>query len=130
MPRDYTHTQYWIDGRSRLWSGPTNPEENVHYSTFHGYSHGEPIWILERSDEPDGRLIDEQTAMQLMREAEMFEAEINELFHALEETIIEYRQASPPGTVSKDGLYRMGQDGLWWGRCAPIPFLKGDDAVE
>lgn len=124
MMRDYTQVSYWLY-LGRLWCGPTNPESNLHYATFHGYSEGEPIWVLERSDEPVGTLIDEQTAKQLMREAEMLAAEIRDLVDSFQETIMEYREAFPPGTLSQDGLYRMGHDGLWWGRCALIPFQKG-----
>lgn len=45
-----------MDEEGKLWKGPTNPDENLHYSKFHGFMKDEPfdeIWVLERTDQPE-----------------------------------------------------------------------------
>lgn len=51
--------QYWlvrkIDGTFELWDGPIPSESNFHWAKYHGHNFwDQPIWVLERSDPPDG----------------------------------------------------------------------------
>lgn len=48
--------KYLIDWLGRLWKGPGNPEDTLHYARFHGYmtvAPFNPIWVWERSDPPE-----------------------------------------------------------------------------
>lgn len=51
---DYNNPNYFIASDGALWFGPTNPEENLHYSKFAGSldPEGNPIWVLSRTDPP------------------------------------------------------------------------------
>lgn len=42
---------------------------------------------------------------------------INRWIKNLDKLIDIYRKVYPPGTISKCGGYRMGEDGKWYGRC-------------
>lgn len=52
---DYNNPNYFIARDGALWFGPTNPEENLHYSKFAGSldPEGNPIWVLSRTDPPN-----------------------------------------------------------------------------
>ena len=39
---------------------------------------------------------------------------------ALAAVLAEYKGRFPPGTISEDGQYRMGEDGKWYGRCTIV----------
>jgi len=46
---------------------------------------------------------------------------IDELRNAVDELIKLYHKIYPPGTLTKDGRFIMGNDGLWYGRCIIRP---------
>lgn len=46
---------FYVDDFGRIWRGPTNPHDNLHYATFEGFTRTEvpeEIWVLQRTD-PD-----------------------------------------------------------------------------
>ena len=49
--------EYFFDANGDLWKGPTNPDGNLHYSRFEGFTdHGDLIWVCRRSDPPEVKL--------------------------------------------------------------------------
>lgn len=51
--------------------------------------------------------------------------EEDKLWKSYERVLELYRQTYPPGTVI--GNWRMGEDGLWWGRCSLISTVPISD---
>lgn len=66
--------RYWIDWAGRLWRGPVNPDDNLHYATFEGYMTSPPyntIWVLRRSDPPNDD-VEEVSAQTALRAISLF----------------------------------------------------------
>ena len=53
--------EFFFDGNGDLWRGPSNRDDNLHYSKFEGFTDdNQPIWTLRRSDAPSTTLTAQQ----------------------------------------------------------------------
>ena len=57
----YASPKFFVDSKSKLWFGPTSPDNTLHFSCFYGFDFkNNPVWVLESSGLPsDCRPIEE-----------------------------------------------------------------------